>query len=396
MPSLLWDTSSLTVLCRQSEQAGNEEEAVSRRLVLMVATTVALVTLGAMSLSAYGEGTGRGDDGENESASGGATRNGEIVFRRYFNAEHTKGAIFTMNPDGSHIRQITHPPKGWYDNVPAWSPDGKRITFERFKTDTSTSRVMVVNPDTGNTRAVVPCGGRCVYAFDPYFSPDSHSIAYSRSVGPFVPKGEPRKTPVWKLYSAIFIVGLDGKNSHQVTTTPKRHKGQLATDTSDPVFSPNGKMLTFIRTNYQKENDRLAVFVQPIGSPEDAQRITPWKLNCQDRPVFSPDGKLILFRCLPEGEEGPSNLYWVHPDGTGLHALTHAPAAKQYLRSSFSPSFSEGEGWITVGRTPGYGKECISVVFRVLVEHRRVLCSQNLTQHTLCDRSPSCGPHPPV
>ena len=58
----------------------------------------------------------------------------------------------------------------------------------------------------------------------------------------------------------------------------------------------------------------------------------------------SPDAKLVLFRCLPKGEDGPANLTWVHPDGTGLHALTQAPADKQYFGLSFSPSFSEGEG----------------------------------------------------
>ena len=82
---------------------------MSRRLVLTVAMLVALVTVGALSLSAYGEeGRGGGEDEENES--GVSTKNGQIVFRRYFNAEQTKGALFTMNPDGSHIRQITHPP----------------------------------------------------------------------------------------------------------------------------------------------------------------------------------------------------------------------------------------------------------------------------------------------
>jgi hypothetical protein len=203
--------------------------------------------------------------------------------------------------------------------------------------------------------------------------------------------------PEWKLYSAIFIVGLDRSDLHQVSSTPKRHKGQPATyDTSDPVFSPNGKMLTFVRTNYQKENDPNAVFVQPIGSPEDAHRITPWKLNCQDRPVFSPDGELVLFRCQPKGEEGPSNLYWVHPDGTGLHQITHAPADKQYLGSSFSPSFHKGEGWITVGRTAGYGKEGNADVFRILIEDGKVVRSVNLTKTEKWESAPGWGTHPPV
>src|SRR3712207_473389 len=108
---------------------------------------------------------------------------------------------------------------------------------------------MVVNPDTGNTRAVVPCTGRCVYAIDPYFSPDVRSIASGRTVAP--PNAQ--DPPEWKLYSAIFIVGLDGSDLHQVTSTPKRRKGHLATETGEPAFSPNGKMLTFVRTRYEPE-----------------------------------------------------------------------------------------------------------------------------------------------
>ena len=359
-------------------------------LTVFTAAMVMALVMVAMALPVFAGGADDDEDNDNESANGDPTRNGQIVFRRWFDPDQTKSALFTMNPDGSHVRQITHP-KGWYDNIPAWSPDGKRITFHRQTSDFGTSRVMVVNPDTGDTRTVVPCTGRCVYAFSPDFSPDGRSIAYDRTVAP--PNAQ--DPPEWKLYSAIFIVGLDGKNSHQVTSIPKRSKGQLATETEEPAFSPNGKMLTFVRERrFPEEN--TAVFVQPLGSPEDAQRITPWKLNCQDHPEFSPDGKLVLFRCLPKGEEGPANLYWVHPDGTGLHALTHVPADKQYLGSSFSPSFSEEEGWITVGRTPGYGKEGNADVYRVRVEDGKVVRSVNLTKTEKWDSAPDWGTHPPV
>jgi Tol biopolymer transport system component len=108
-------------------------------------------------------------------------------------------------------------------------------------------------------------GGRCVYALDPDFSPDSRSIAYQRTVAP--PNAQ--DPPEWKLYSAIFIVGLDGKNPHQVTSTPKRRKGQLTTETHDPAFSPNGKMLTFLRTNYQKEK----TVTRCSSSPSARQRM---------------------------------------------------------------------------------------------------------------------------
>jgi Tol biopolymer transport system component len=364
----------------------------TKRTALLV-TMLPVAMVMALSMGAMGEAVHavRGHDTDAASESPVSARNGQIVFRRYFDDDQTKGAVFVINPDGSHVRQVTHPRKGWRDNVPAWSPNGKMIVFERFKSDDSTSRIMVVNPDTGNTRAVVPCTGqRCVLAIDPYFSPDSHSIAYARTVAP----PELQDPPVWQLYSAIFVVGLDGSDPVQVSSTPDRQKGQPAIDTSDPTFSPNGELLSFIRTRYRPE-ENSAVFVQPIGSPAEAARITPWSMNCQDRPTFSPDSTLVLFRCLPEGEEGPSNLYWAHLDGTDRHKITHAPADKQYLGSSFSPSFGHEGGWITAGRTGAFGEAGNADVFRVLVEDGAVVRKVNLTRTERWDSSPNWGTHQP-
>jgi Tol biopolymer transport system component len=360
--------------------------------VLGSVLSVMALTMVTMALPVFAGGGNRVER-QNPIASGRSTSgNGQIVFRRYFDADQTKGALFVVDPDGSDVRQVTYPPNGWKDNVPAWSPDGKTVVFERFKSDESTSRVMVVNPDTGDTRTVVPCTGqRCVIAIDPYFSPDGHSIAYARMISPPTAQG----TPEWKLYSAIFIVELDGSNARQVTSTPQRRKGLLAVETSDPTFSPDSKLLAFIRTRHSPE-ENSAVFVQPIGSPEDARRITPWKMNCQDRPTFSPDGKLVLFRCMPRGEEGPSNLYFAHPDGTGLHQLTPASADKQYLGSSFSPSFHQGHGWITAGRTGGFGEEGNADVFRILIRDGNVVRKVNLTKSEEWDSGPGWGTHQPV
>src|SRR4028118_137996 len=42
----------------------------------------------------------------------------------------------------------------------------------------------------------------------------------------------------------------------------------------------------------------------------------------------------------------PPTLSPAPPHGAGSPQHTPAPAAKQYLGSSFSPSFQKGEGWI--------------------------------------------------
>ena len=81
------------------------------RRMLLVLTTAMVVALMMVAMALPVFAGGRDDDEDNESANGAPTRNGQIVFRRWFDPDQTKSALFTMNPDGSHIRQITHPPR---------------------------------------------------------------------------------------------------------------------------------------------------------------------------------------------------------------------------------------------------------------------------------------------
>src|SRR5215213_1816595 len=128
-----------------------------RMLLVFTAAMVLALMMLAMALPAFAGGGGDDEDNDKESASGDRTRNGQIVFRRYLDPDQTKGAIFTMNPDGTHVSQITPPPNGWSDEAPVWSPDGTKVAFSRGCLPSQCeegSRIMVVDANTGDTRKV--------------------------------------------------------------------------------------------------------------------------------------------------------------------------------------------------------------------------------------------------
>jgi hypothetical protein len=164
----------------------------------------------------------------------------------------------------------------------------------------------------------------------------------------------------------------------------------LEFEDSGPAFSPDGKRVVFVRVRL---DDSSAVFVKSldsIGSPES--QITPWEMRCggYGGPEFSPKGNWVLFSC--EGE-GYSNLYWVHPDGTGLEQLTNSPDVVDYVGSSFSPGFHKGWGDIVAARYPAYGDEGNSDVFRMHIEAFDVQSevTGNLTESETLDDAPSWG-----
>ena len=333
-----------------------------------------------------------------------------------------------MYPNGTHIHQITHPPEGFSDGSPVWSPDGKKVAFHRWcrRSRCDGSRIMLIDVDTGDTREVTHCildggwtkehppppsGQHCVGDSDPTFSPDGKSIAFRRIIG-----AEDGSSVV----EGIFIVGLDGSDPHQVSNVQER--GALEYEDFEPAFSPEGKRLVFERARLA--DDHTAVFVQPLdpsitGSPEDARQITPWNMNCGDGPEISPKGDWVLFSCEPEG--GPSNLYWTQVNnpyvevpeaadmspfndtgwkGTGLYKLSQAPDDWHYAGSSFTPSFlirGQGAGNnIVAARQPGYGDEGNSDVFRTHIEGGVVPSETvNLTKSETLDDAPDWGTHPP-
>lgn len=96
-----------------------------------------------------------------------------IAFMSTRNSDN--GEIFLMNPAGKRVRQLTRHLQ--YDAVPAWSPDGKKITFMSFRDEHKlpgsgavNGDIYVMNSDGTNPINLTQAPGR--HDLDSCWSPD--------------------------------------------------------------------------------------------------------------------------------------------------------------------------------------------------------------------------------
>jgi TolB protein len=220
---------------------------------------------------------------------------------------------------------VTHPGDA-NDDAPTWSPDGSRIAFRRERGPDGA--IYTVRPNgSGLTRVSRRCPmakpRHCDEDFGPAFSPNGRDVAFLSFDGK---KGE------------IVIVASDGRNRRVVV--PASPRAQFM----DPEFSPDGKRVVFEQHNLgrSKPRDGQALFAVNLDG-SGRSRITPWSLSAGD-PDWSRDGQWILFGSN-EGLDKRSQLYVIHPDGTGLKQLTHLRQRNLGFASAFSPDGN----WIVLG-----------------------------------------------
>ena len=308
--------------------------------------------------------------------------NGAIAFRRYFDTSQESGAVFTIGADGKGERQVTTPPSGGLDDQPDWAPDGSLISFTRCMPDVA-CHVYVVAPDgTGLAPVGPPCPAgadvqTCPDDANASFSPDSKQIAFTQS------KGRERKdasTEGWIEHSAIAVVNRDG-SGRRVIYQAAPFSGDLVF----PVFSPDGKQLVFerISSGFTRRAGQRAVFTIGIDGSH-VRRITPWAESDGDNPDWSPDGKWIVFRShADDADTKQSQIFLIHPDGSGRKQVTHFTGGTHVLSSTFSP---DGKSLvISKGTASGNPR-----VFTLRLRDGRI---ERVTRSALWDSAPDWGPH---
>ncbi|MFC7277257.1 Hsp70 family protein [Paractinoplanes rhizophilus] len=184
-------------------------------------------------------------------------------------ADGKKSSIYVMNADGSHRRRVADDAGGRV----AWSADDTKIAF--MKKFGGVNQIAVLTLATGEIKQLTHSS---TVKDDAMWSPDGRTILYwlnkdgikqifelevadpeepgrqitGPQVGPandpvYSPKGDKvlftRELDNGKT-SDIWMVDIDGKNPHQVTSNPAREM--------DPTWSPDGTWFAMVRGDYDK------------------------------------------------------------------------------------------------------------------------------------------------
>jgi Tol biopolymer transport system component len=258
-------------------------------------------------------------------------KNGRIAFTRYVDADRTTGSIYVVQPDGKGERRVTRAPAGARDAQADWAPSGDLIFFER-QWDNRPWEAYRVRPDgSGLTELDPGCpkGSFICEVAGPAVSPDGRRIAFSHGYGKLkVVDGEQ-----WIEVGAISVMNSGGTGARQLTQRTK----PTSSEDKEPVWSPDGKRIAFIRLNSTADpRGQQAIFVMNADG-SGVRRVTPWAMKAGDHPDWSPDGKWIIFRSPEPGGLAGTDLFRVHPDGTGLQRLTNTGPNIEMLSASYSP-----------------------------------------------------------
>jgi len=191
--------------------------------------------------------------------------------------------IYTVNPDGSDVRQITFF-RNYHAFTPRWSPDKSQIVFASDSLGTTAGNALyIMNADGTNIHPVkwmpgplgtrMPLEGRL-----PNWSPDGNTIIYNYCS--LCEEGGSDKE--------IYAINLATLDTLQLTHLPADGEGG--------IFSPDGQKILF-SSNRDHINERILhphlYIMNADGS--DQTRLMPDFLQISVSGRWSHDNKTIIF-----------------------------------------------------------------------------------------------------
>jgi hypothetical protein len=254
--------------------------------------------------------------------------NGQIVFQRFDPLAPNGGEdhvfAYTVNPDGSHERQVLPLPA----ECPRWTPDGTRITTCGFPPHNATA---IINPDDGSYRALPMPDPDHLFTACPLMSPDSSRLAcegFGEDL--FENPTDPSLNGIYTIRSS------DGRDLTRMTSNP-------GGDDMPGDYSPNGRRLVFGR--FDGDGGPIGLYVVKANGTH-LRAITSPGMIITSSGDWSPQGNAIAFSRRVSADMRQS-LWVVQSDGSGLRELhlegqpaCGGPIAEPGSRSCFKPRWS--------------------------------------------------------
>jgi Tol biopolymer transport system component len=233
--------------------------------------------------------------------------------------------ICTLGVDDTGFRRLTH--NDYMDVYPVWSPDGSRIAFLSWPSETLD--IYVMNSEGGNQELLYDSG---FHDSDIHWRGDK--VAFTRN-------------------SQIWVMDDDGTGATQLTDHPRAGEwgnAVLPFGDYDPRISPDGSRIVFERmVDDASPHGNYDLFCVNIdGSGETALTDTGWT---QGMAVWSSSGEELVYLVSAIGTEGRYDIYTVNSDGTDMRDLTSDLFPQGFLAHCpiFSPDDSKiyftGEWW---------------------------------------------------
>lgn len=274
----------------------------------------------------------------------GHVRNGRIAYVHVGNGNRFQ--IYTVTATGTHRHPLTTS-RRYSSFEPAYAPRGKRIAFVRAYKQ---SDLWTMNADGTHKRDLTSTAH--VDEIDPAWSPDGKELAFA------VEKPQ--------ALQGIWVVGVDGKGSRQLTNGDDTHPswsptageiafqrydaatqidailtvpaagGPTTTVSSDPgvsdldpAWSPDGSRILF--SSDRPDAVQLDLWVMNADGT-DVSRVTNTTSRDESDPAWSPDGRRIVYSGMGSFHGASSSqLYVSNADGSNRRTLTHACGGCAYV-----------------------------------------------------------------
>jgi Tol biopolymer transport system component len=253
----------------------------------------------------------------------GSAQRGRIVFQAKVAGLYQ---LFTIKPDGSGLKQVTHLEMKKSSvpgaELPQWSPDGKLILFtsDYAATPKSVISLFTIKRDGSGLKRLPLSTG--LFNGEGTWSPDGKNVAYTfdESNVPAHPQG-------------IEVAQSDGSYPYALTRTDNpatELEGKAA-------WSPSGDWIAF--TEYFGQDQSQILKVRDVGGTPTP--LTPFDLNA-DNARWSPDGTRLVFNSHERATSGDTaNLFTVGANGKRLVQITHYRRGLRARTADWSPDGTE-------------------------------------------------------